>query len=83
MVTIPELTIQMLFTEIINPDHYYPAEVMELLESAGFKSLGWLNDGVFPPLLDDWVEVYQNVSGSYTIIASLNTKQIYCVDMGD
>lgn len=81
---IPELTLEMLFLdEIVNPDHYAPADVMELLESKGFQSLGWLNDGVYPPALDDWEEVYQNHSGSYTIIVSPSTKQIYCVDMGD
>lgn len=79
----PELTLSYIFNERVDPDFYYPRHVVELLDANNYESLGWLNDGVFPPMYDDWTEVYQNHSGSYTIIASPSHKQFYCVDMGD
>lgn len=77
----PALTIDMV--EKGETSDYYSREVMELLEENGYVHLGWLNGGLVPPVLDDWEQIYSNQSGSYCIVISPSTKQIYCVDMGD
>lgn len=79
----PELSINMLFNNYIDPSIYYPNEVVELLNKEGYTSLGWLNDNIIPPVYNDWERVYKNRSGSYTIMASPENLQYYCVDMGD
>jgi hypothetical protein len=77
----PALTLEMVLEG--ETKGYYSREVIEVLEVNGFKQLGWLNGGLVPPALDDWEEVYHNDTGSYCIVISPSTKQIYCVDMGD
>lgn len=67
----------------VDDDYYSASDVLSTLEEAGYKNLGWLNDGINPPALNDWQEVYRNPSGSYTIMVSHSTMLIYCVDMGD
>jgi|694.fasta_scaffold00218_96 hypothetical protein len=82
--SIPELTLDMCKQGKVSRHHYYPRHVMELLvDQHGYTNLGWVNGGVIPPALDDWMEQYQNDTGSYTIYVSHSTKQIHCVDMGD
>lgn len=81
-IEIPNLTLDMC-QEKIDRDLYYPSQVVDFLASQEYKNLGWLNDGIFPPALDDWMELYRNQSGSYTIMVSHEKKYIYCVDMGD
>jgi len=77
------LTLEMCKAGKIDRDDYYPRTVIEVLSKEGYTHMGWLNAGVFPPALDDWMEQYRNESGSYTIMVSHGSKLIYCVDMGD
>jgi len=81
---IPDLTLDMCKAGRVSEHQYYPRHVIELLvDQEGYKHCGWLNDGIFPPALDDWMEVYRNYTGSYTIMVSHGSKMLYCVDMGD
>lgn len=79
----PALTLEMCKAGKIDHDDYYPRTVLEVLEKEGYTHLGWLNNGVNPPGLNDWMEQYRNSSGSYTIMVSHQFRMIYCVDMGD
>lgn len=79
----PPLTLEMCKAGKIRRNDYYPRTVIEVLEREGYKHLGWLNDGINPPGLNDWMEQYRNKSGSYTIMVSHQFRLIYCVDMGD
>ena len=81
MVTYEPLTLDMILNDYVN--NYHPGEVMDILIGNGYKPLGWLNGGLIPPALNDWEEVYRNRSGSYCIVVSQSTKQLYCIDMGD
>jgi hypothetical protein len=80
---LPVLNISLLKT-LDNINMYYPRQIIEVLvDQEGYTHLGWLNDGVNPPGLNDWMTQYRNQSGSYTIMVSHGSKLIYCVDMGD
>ena len=80
----PELTLDMCKAGKVSRHQYYPRHVMELLvDQEGYTCLGWLNAGIMPPGLDDWMEQYRNDTGSYTIYVSHGSKLIYCVDMGN
>lgn len=80
----PPLTLDMCKEGKIDRDDYYPRTVLEVLvDQEGYTHLGWLNDGVNPPGLNDWMEQYRNRSGSYTIMVSHQFRLVYCVDMGD
>lgn len=81
--SVPELTIDMCKQGRVSRNDYYPRHVIELLTESGYTHLGWLNAGINPPSLNDWIEQYSNQSGSYTIMVSHGSKLIYCVDMGD
>ena len=83
MYSIPELTLDLCKEGKLITNYYFPSDIIELLEKNGYKHLGWLNNDVFPPGLDDWMEQYANQSGSYCIYVSHSEKLIYCVDMGD
>lgn len=77
------LTLDMCKAGKIDRDDYYPRNVIDVLEQEGYTHLGWVNGGLVPPELNDWMEQYRNRSGSYTIMVSHGSKLIYCVDMGD
>lgn len=80
----PVLTLNVCKQGKVSDQFFYPRHVMELLvDQEGYTNLGWLNGGVVPPALDDWMEQYRNYTGSYTIYVSHGSKLIYCVDMGD
>lgn len=80
----PPLTLDMCKEGKIDRNDYYPSTVIEVLvQKHGYKHLGWLNAGIYPPALNDWMEQYSNYSGSYTIMVSHSTRLVYCVDMGD
>jgi hypothetical protein len=79
----PPLTLEMCKAGKINRDDYYPRTVIEVLSKEGYTHMGWLNEGINPPGLNDWMQQYRNQSGSYTIMVSHGSKLIYCVDMGD
>lgn len=79
----PQLTVDLLKEGRVSEYHYTSTDVILLLEEAGYTHLGWVNGGLQVPALDDWMEVYRNRSGSYTIMVSHGSMLIYCVDMGD
>jgi hypothetical protein len=80
----PELTLDMCKAGKVSSHQYYPRHVMELLiDQNGYTNLGWVNGGLVPPALNDWMEQYQNDTGSYTIYVSHSAKLIHCIDMGD
>lgn len=67
----------------VNKDDYNHNDVTDVLKAAGYTNLGWHNDGITVPTLEDWVEVYRNYTGSWTITVSHSTGLYYCTDMGD
>lgn len=67
----------------INPAHYSPSEVIEVLANNNWKSLGWLNSGIQLPYDVPFEQIYSNRSGSYTIMGNFDAQLYYCVDMGD
>lgn len=80
----PPLTLEMCKAGKIDRNDYYPRTVLEVLvDQEGYTHLGWLNAGIMPPGLNDWMTQYQNYTGSYTIMVSHGSKLLYCVDMGD
>lgn len=81
MPTVPVLSLEMILDG--STRDFYARDVMNILIESGYTDLGWLNAGIMPPGLNDWTEVYKNLSGSHCIYVSPSTKLIYSVDMGD
>jgi len=78
---LPELHVDLLKTNIAK--FYHAREVMQALEEAQWKHLGWLNNGIQLPYDVPFEQLYKNPSGSYVVMGNWDAELYYCVDMGD